>query len=135
MMMFAGAALTALDVLTNLAMDAAKSAQKSAASSSSTATSTFSLANPSTPAASGTRSSTAASGASSALSSNTLQTLMALQQDYKQTSAIDLQSLLDGDQDGGDAPRNAVLQEAERRLQQAQMLATAVPGQAMALNV
>jgi len=133
MMMFAGAALTALDFLTGLAMDAAKSAaQKSAASASSSAASSFSLTNAASTAKSEAAGTT---GASSALSSDTLQTLLALQQDYKQTSSTDLLSLLDGDTEGSATPRNAVLQEAERRLQQARMLATAAPGQAMALNI
>jgi hypothetical protein len=133
MMMFAGAALTALDFLTGLAMDAAKSAaQKSAASASSSAASSFSLTNAASTAKSEAAGTT---GASSALSSDTLQTLLALQQDYKQTSSTDLLSLLDGDTEGSATPRNAVLQEAERRLQQAHLLATAAPGQAMALNI
>jgi hypothetical protein len=135
MMMFAGAALTALDFLTGLAMDAAKSAaQKSAAFASSSASS-FSLTSASSTAANGTESATSTSGANSTLSSDTLQTLLALQQDYKQTSSTDLLSLLDGDKDGNATPRNAVLQETQRRLQQAQMLAIAAPGQAMTLNV
>jgi len=136
MMMFAGTALTALDFLTGLAMDAAKSAaQKSAASASSSAASSFSLTNAASTAANGSGSATSTTGASSALSSDTLQTLLALQQDYKQTSSTDLLSLLDGDTEGSATPRNAVLQEAERRLQQAHLLATAAPGQAMALNI
>ncbi|MEZ5786101.1 MAG: hypothetical protein R3D62_06430 [Xanthobacteraceae bacterium] len=133
MMMFAGAAATALDFLTGLAMDAAKSAvQKSAASASSSAASTFSLTTASSTAAKEANSATAAS---SGLSSDTLQTLLALQQDYKQTSATDLLSLLDGDKDGKSTPRNAVLQETQRRLQQAQNLATAAPGQALIMNI
>jgi hypothetical protein len=135
MMMFAGAALTALDFLTGLAMDAAKSAaQKSAAFASSSASS-FSLTSASSTAANGTESATSTSGANSTLSSDTLQTLLALQQDYKQTSSTDLLSLLDGDKDGSAPPQNAVLQETQRRLQQAQMLAIAAPGQAMTLDI
>jgi hypothetical protein len=136
MMMFAGAALTALDFLTGLATDAAKSvAQKSAVSASSSAASTFSLTSASSTGANGTGSATGTSGASGTLSSDTLQTLLALQQDYKQTSSTDLLSLLDGDKDGSAPPQNAVLQETQRRLQQAQMLAIAAPGQAMTPDI
>lgn len=132
MMMFAGAAATALDFLTGLAIDAAKSAtQKSAASISSSAAATFSLADTSTAAAKEAGRGSASNG----LSSDTLQTLLALQQDYKQTSATDLLSMLDGDKEGNAVPRNAVLQETERRLQQAQNLAVAAPGQAMTMNI
>lgn len=133
MMMFAGAALTALDFLTGLAIDAAKgAAQKSAASASSSAASTFSLTDSSSAAA---KEAGRSAGAGSGLSSDTLQTLLALQQDFKQTSATDLLSMLDGDKEGKAVPRNAVLQETQRRLQQAQNLAVAAPGQALIMNI
>lgn len=138
MMMFAGAALTAFDFVTGLASDAIKSAsQKAGAAASSTAASAFSLtdtASSSSANATGTSSSITSTG--STLSANTLQTLLALQQDFKQaSSSSDPLSLLDSDRDGSATPRNAILQEAERRLQQAQLLATTTQGQAVTLNV
>lgn len=132
-MMFAGAALTALDFLTGLATDAAKSAtQQSAASARSSAASTFALANTSSIAANQTAS---CAGTSSPLSADTLQTLLALQQDFKQTSSAELPSLLGGGKQGKSLPRNAVLQETQQRLQQAQMLAIATPGQSVTLTI
>lgn len=132
MMMFAGAAMTALDFLSGLAIDAAKSAtRQSSALASAAAATPFAL-----PPASSTAMTDVgrASGTGGGLSADTLQALLALQ-DFKPTASGDLLSLIDDDKNSKTTSSNAVLQETQRRLKQAEMLAVAAPGRAVTMDI